>query len=164
METEKEVLQEWYKRVAVTQAAHYYSAESLTSRKYWLGVPTVLLSTIVGTSVFATLKEQDTDPKIQIVLGLASVASAVLASLQTFLGDSERAEKHRVAGANYGALGRELEYILASDKNVNDIAVQKIKSKLDELAIESPNLSANKYKKAGSAKISILPKENTQPP
>jgi len=33
--TPKQVLDDWYKRVAVTQRAHYLSAEHFGTRKYW---------------------------------------------------------------------------------------------------------------------------------
>jgi len=115
MSTPQQVLDEWYQRVVVTQRAHYLSADHFGSKKYWLGIPAVILSTIVGTSVFATVQKQP-EFWLQIAVGLASVAAALLASLQTFLGYSERAEKHRIAGAKYGALGRELEQLCASDE------------------------------------------------
>src|SRR5207248_3345936 len=54
------------------------------------------------------------DPRLQITTGIASVVAAVLAALQTFLGLSDRAEKHRLAGAKYGALGRQLEELLST--------------------------------------------------
>ena len=92
------VLTDWYQRVTVTQRAHYGSADHFSRKSYWLGIPVIVLSTVVGTSVFAALQKQP-GPGLQIALGLASVLAAVLASLQTFLGYSARAEKHRVAGA-----------------------------------------------------------------
>lgn len=70
METQKQILDEWYRRVAVTQAAHYYSADHFGARKYWLGIPTVVLTTLVGTSVFATVQKQP-EPWLQISVGLA---------------------------------------------------------------------------------------------
>jgi len=85
MNTQKELMQEWYRRVSVTQAAHYYSAGDFGSRKYFLGVPTVILTTLVGTSVFVTLQEQPAY-WVQVLVGLASVAAALLSGLQTFLG------------------------------------------------------------------------------
>jgi hypothetical protein len=69
-----------------------------TSRlNYLLGVPVVVLTTFVGTSVFATLQE-DVNTSLRILVGAVSVFAAVLASLQTFLRYPERAEKHRIAG------------------------------------------------------------------
>src|SRR6185369_2622736 len=108
-----------YNRVSITQRAHYLSADHFGRRKYWLGIPAVVLSTLVGTAVFASLQKQP-EFWLQIAIGLASVLAAVLAGLQTFLGYTERAEKHRIAGAKYGALGRELEILRASDQVSNE--------------------------------------------
>jgi hypothetical protein len=102
-----------------------------------LGVPAIVLSTLVGTAVFASLQKQP-ELWLQISIGLASVLAAVLAGLQTFLGYTERAEKHRIAGAKYGALGRELEVLRASDQISNE-TLEDIRKRLDVLALESPN-------------------------
>ena len=45
-----QVIEDWYQRVAVSQRAHYFSADHFGRRKYWLGIPAVARSTIVGTS------------------------------------------------------------------------------------------------------------------
>jgi hypothetical protein len=102
--------------------------------------------------VFATVQKQP-ELWLQITVGLASVAAALLASLQTFLGYSERAEKHRIAGAKYGALGRELEQLRASDSPLSDDLISKIRKSLDDLAVESPNNPLPIYRKAGSASL-----------
>jgi hypothetical protein len=150
--TTKQVLDDWYQRVAVTQRAHYLSADYFGARKYWLGIPAVVLSTLVGTSVFATVQKQP-ELWLQITVGLASVAAALLASLQTFLGYAERAEKHRVAGAKYGALGRELEQIRASDTLQSAEAMSEVRKRLDDLAVESPNNPLPIYRKAGGSSL-----------
>ena len=100
---------------------------------YVLGVPVIVLTTLVGTSVFASLSTQP-DPRLQITTGIASVVAAVLAALQTFLGHSDRAEKHRLAGAKYGALGRQLEELLSTGADISNLP--KIREWLDALAIE----------------------------
>jgi len=151
MSTTKEVLNDWYARVRVTQLAHYNSAEHFGKRKYALGVPAVILSALVGTTVFATLQKQP-ELWLQIIVGLASVAAALLTSLQTFLGYSERAEKHRIAGAKYGALGRELEILRVLD-TVDINIVNDLKKGLDDLAQESPNNPKNIYYKVGAKQL-----------
>lgn len=128
------------------QRAHYISAEYFSRKGYWLGIPVIALSTIVGTSVFASIQKQPA-PSVQIAVGLASVLAAVLASLQTFLGYSTRVEKHRVAGAKYGALGRELEILRASNEAIPNEVIEELKKRLDALALESPNNSLQIYKK-----------------
>jgi hypothetical protein len=147
MKTTQEVLEEWYRRVTVTQRAHYLSANHYGRRSYWLGVPVIALSTVVGTSVFATLQKQPA-PWLQISVGLASVVAAVLASLQTFLGYSARAERHRVAGAKYGALGRELEELLGSIAEIPAGQITNLRERLDALALESPNNPLHVYRAA----------------
>jgi hypothetical protein len=137
MSTIKRVLDDWYNRVSITQRAHYLSADHFGRKKYGLGIPAIILSTLVGTAVFASLQKQP-ELWLQIAIGLASVLAAVLAGLQTFLGYTERAEKHRIAGAKYGALGRELEVLRASDQVSNE-TIEDIRKRLDVLALESPN-------------------------
>ena len=77
-----------------------------------LGIPVVVLTTFVGTSVFATLQDE-VDTSLKIFVGVVSVTAAVLASLQTFLRFGERAEKHRVAGESWASLRREIDEMLA---------------------------------------------------
>jgi hypothetical protein len=157
MATPEEVLSDWYHRVAVTQRAHYLSADHFGARKYWLGIPALALSTLVGTSVFATLQNQP-DLWLQISVGLASVAAALLTSLQTFLGYAERAEKHRIAGAKYGALGRELEQLIASPPPTVEL-MSEVRRRLDDLAVESPNNPGLIYRKAGASDLELIPHE-----
>lgn len=146
------VLNEWYRRTSVTQRAHYLSADHFSKRKYWLGVPAVVLATIVGTSVFAALSLKP-DPWLQILIGLASLAAATLTSLQTLLGYSERAEKHRLAGARYGALGRELEMMLLTGAPISSAQTESVREKLDALALESPDTPQSIYYKAGAGEL-----------
>ena len=143
----RSLLEEWYVRVVTTQRAHYLSAEHFGARRYWLGVPAVILSTLVGTSVFATVQKQP-DVRFQIAVGLASVLAAVLTSLQTLLGYSERAEKHRITGARYGAIGRELESLRAFSSSVTEQAMAAVRKRLDDLALESPNNPESIFAKA----------------
>ena len=90
---------------------------------------------------------------LQILVGLASVATAILTSLQTFLGYGERAEKHRLAGAKYGALGRKLETLRASPDGAPMESMDRVREQLDALAIESPNNPLPLYRKAGSGSL-----------
>jgi hypothetical protein len=159
MSTLKEVLDDWYTRVSITQRAHYLSADHFGRRKYWLGVPAVVLSTLVGTAVFASLQKQP-ELWLQISIGLASVLAAVLAGLQTFLGYTERAEKHRIAGAKYGALGRELEVLRASDQISNE-TVEEIRNRLDVLALESPNNPLRIYRSDQARGLKHLQQDNS---
>jgi hypothetical protein len=70
-----------------------------------------------------------------------SIAAAVLSSLQTFFGYADRAEKHRVSAARFGAVRRQFENVYAKrDKGIDGKVVEKLCQDLDALAKESLNV------------------------
>jgi len=137
----RRLLENWLRRARECQYGHYAAASTLSSRNYWLGIPVVILTSLVGTSVFATL-QHEVDIRFKIATGLVSVLAAVLASLQTFLRVSEKAEKHRAAGATYGAVAREIEQGLnvpgSSDKEKEFL--DNLRDRMDTLAKEAPEI------------------------
>ena len=106
------LLAQWQERAAISQDAHYVIATRLWRYDLLFGIPVVVLATVVGTSVFATLQEQ-VHVGLRIAVGIVSVLAAVLASLQTFLRFQERAEKHRAAAELWAAMRREIDQMLA---------------------------------------------------
>lgn len=109
------LLAQWGKIAAAAQHAHYLLATRLGRRNRWLGIPTVICSAIVGTSLFATLSKrtEDVPVSLRVLIGLLSVVAAVLAATQTFLRFAERSERHVQAGDWYSAIKRDVEQILA---------------------------------------------------
>src|SRR6476619_670260 len=136
----EELLQDWYRRAREAQFAHYEAAKPLSRANYNLGIPVALLSGFVGTSIFATLQKDQADIRLRIAVGIISVLAAVLASLQTFLRLSERAEKHRAAAVRYGALRRELETAIAKGGPYDDKLVHGLREKMDSISSESPEI------------------------
>jgi hypothetical protein len=103
-----ELLEEWRFSARKMQYCHFAAANHFRKRHYWIGVPAVISSIVVGTSVFATLA-REIDASIKILVGLMSVFATVLTGLQTFLRYEGRAEKHYSAGVQFGEVRRELE-------------------------------------------------------
>lgn len=110
-EIEIQLLLKWLVQVRVNAVGHCHSSTRFERLNYILGIPVVVLTTVVGTSVFASL-ETDPSPYLQIGVGIISISAAVLASLQTFLGYSDRAGRHSNAATRYGALQKRLEQAL----------------------------------------------------
>lgn len=141
----RRLLQDWEVRADAAAKTHYAVANHLTSRNYLLGVPVVVLTTFVGTSVFATLQE-DVNTGLRILVGAVSVLAAVLASLQTFLRYAERAEKHRIAGGNWSAIGREINEMLAlhpsylATRGDPKSYLDGLRTRMDEISAESPEM------------------------
>src|SRR5690242_1384040 len=98
-----DLLREWTARAAASADAHYALCTRLSRSNIRFGVPVVVLTTFVGTSVFAALQHH-VNTEVKILIGMVSVLAAVLASLQTVLRFGERAEKHRTAAEAWAAL------------------------------------------------------------
>jgi hypothetical protein len=111
-----------------------------------------VLTTFVGTSVFATLQEP-VNTGMRIFVGVVSVAAAVLASLQTFLSFAEKAEKHRQAAERWAAMRREITEILALHPSYLAIRcdpknyLDDLRKRMDEVAAESPEMSGCRWKR-----------------
>ncbi len=135
------------------QLAHYDAAQKFAKLHLWLGLPVIVLSTVVGTSVFASLQTSVADNAsawLRITVGLLSVGSAVLASLQTFLRYPELAEKHRIAGAQFANLKHQIELLATLPPDEPDQVRQaliEVEQRLSKLREESPGIPEKMWAK-----------------
>ena len=137
-----ELLVRWKTNVERSHLAHYLSANRYSRIHYWLGVPVVMLTTVVGTAVFASLKSA-TATSVQICVGLISILAAALASLQTFLKSAERALHHRSTGASFGAIKRQIQEIIATHEESATISPEvlaQVRASMDSLAKGGPEV------------------------
>ena len=102
---------EWECRCAASEEVHFDVAEQLSRRNLFLGIPAVVLSAIVGTSLFVSVSGDGVADGIRIAAGTVSLIAGVLASIQTFLRFGARAEQHRVAAERWAAVKREIEKV-----------------------------------------------------
>jgi hypothetical protein len=136
-------LETWRQEMLLRQYLHNNTAERLGKFNYWLGIPVITLSTIVGSSIFAVLEKQ-VDTLIKIALGFISVTAAVLSALQTFFKFSERAEQHRVAAAGFAALRHEITAKLASPRGPNfdlQSVLEELQKKIEGVVKQAPSLA-----------------------
>jgi hypothetical protein len=134
------LLVRWLKRARENQFQHWESARYYENANYLLGIPVVVLS----SAVFQT----------QIAVGAISVLAAILASLQTFLHFSERAERHRGVAASYAAVRRRIEVLLSLPLQLRGSAadvVGDIEKQLDGLSERAPNVPRRIWKKMAQA-------------
>ncbi|BBU31476.1 hypothetical protein BTHE68_52100 [Burkholderia sp. THE68] len=131
----------WVRRARESQLRHYAMADRLTRCGRRLGLAVIGITAATGTSAFLSLVATAVSPDVRVVIGMTSLSAAVLASLQTFLRYGERAELHRRAGAQYGAVRRRLEAIHAADPCVRDACViDAVRDELDHIAQTAPHL------------------------
>lgn len=140
----------WGKDIRRIYRAHYLSAARRERGNLWLGGVTVVLSAIVGTSVFASLGSQP-DFYLKITIGMVSVCVTVLAALQTFLRSAEKAEQHRAAGARFAALYREARCMLVFDCKTQDALcneMNRFREKWDLVSESCPLADASAWRSA----------------
>jgi hypothetical protein len=143
-----------YRVRAHRMARAQFLASKRTQRMHnWIGIPVVVLSAIVGTSIFATISSSPTLGWV-ITVGLISVLATTLAALQTFFGFGTRAQQHKVAGAKYSSIMRALD-LLELRLRVGGISPEDalaqlidISGRLDETDQESPDVPDRTYNRA----------------
>jgi len=141
-EEKRQLLEEWLRDTKLRRATQYLSAVHCRRQHLRLGIPVIIFSTLVGSSVFATLNA-DTDEVsicLKITLGLVALTSAVLAALQTFLRFPEQAERFSVANRTYNRLEKEIEQLIAfppSDE-VLEKAVDDLRQRIDNAIDQAP--------------------------
>jgi len=109
----KEKLEEWEVRLNGAQAGHYMSCEKYQRLNNLLGIPLVILSSFVSAFLFF----ENVNWYISLFLKISGVIVVILASLQTFIRPSEKAEMHRVKASKYGSLKRKVEVAIKQSHN-----------------------------------------------
>ena len=137
----EELLCDWRRRVYAAQAAYYGEAERLRRRNYQLGIPVVIVSSLVGTAVFSNWAD---DPRFKWLVGGVSILAAILASLQTFLKFGESATLHGAAADWFAAIRRDIEEVLALPLALRGSPKQcldSIRHEMNKAGQKSPELS-----------------------
>jgi hypothetical protein len=133
-------LESWLVGVRLSHLGHFSAAAHNSRMHRALGIPVVIVTTAVGTTVFSTMG-QSPHIALTVVTGLLSLTAAILSSLQTFLSYSANAERHKFAAIKYGMLRRELEQFLDDpDESANILREfsQNFRVRWDAVDQESP--------------------------
>jgi hypothetical protein len=139
----EQLLQSWHKRVYAAQTAYYDEAERFRRRNYQLGIPVVIVSSLVGTAVFS-------DVGSKWLVGSVSILAAVMASLQTFLKFGENATLHGSAADWFAAIRRDIEEVLALPPHLRGkpkTCLDSIRQEMNRAGQKSPELGEHLWRK-----------------
>jgi hypothetical protein len=140
-EDEQDLLSKWYIRADIVQAAHYSASSHLERLHYMVGLPAVLLTTVVGSSIFASLSDTGAQSNtLKIITGIFSIMAASLSAAQTFLRLGERANHHRVGGIRYSSLKREIEQTKVFPPDDLRAYINTVRERWDKLNAECPTI------------------------
>ena len=140
-----ELIGQWLQGLGNSHRAHYEAAKYYERLHLWIGVPTVVMSAALGTTVFTSLQHAD-DAWIKTLMAVLSVSMIALTSLQTFFKHSERAERHKTAAVQYGEVRRELEQKLQF-ASVDEAVTKMIREKWDAADRQAPVLPPGLYER-----------------
>lgn len=126
---------------------HDVASRTYAKGQYALGIPALILSTVVGTSVFSALASKEVP---ELWVGFLSIAAAVVTAVQTFMDFGGRSDKHRLAAVKYKAAIRTLEYLqvkLANKESLGEEQIAAIRAQLDSLEEAAPVVMPRIYDK-----------------
>jgi hypothetical protein len=155
--TPAERLRGWLLHAHKCRDRHDEAALSYDSLRYWLGVPTIICSTIAGASALASFSKSPGSTG-GIIAGIVSLVAAVLAALQTFFDYPGRAERHRLAATKFKAIIRELEQALTGTPPKADQSeewVTDFRRRMDALEEISPVVSRSIYDRVEQRYVSV---------
>src|SRR5262245_38735742 len=146
--------QEYERTYHTVGRAHYLASDHCAALNRLFGIPVIIITAVVGTTIFGTLN-QNPNPNWKIAAGLIPPAGTVLALLQTSLGFAQTAQKHKAAGESYRAIQRrfetfQLKYAPANldQRNAAMSEFEELVKQLDDLPKEFPTVPDRYYERA----------------
>jgi len=118
------------------------------------GLPSVILSAIVSTAVFASLSEAAA-LWLQILTGALAILASIGTASITFLRFSEKAEQFRQSGAKYAALKREVELLSTFPSDNLEKSLLELTQKWDTINIEAQVLPDRIWNKFSNKEYSL---------
>jgi hypothetical protein len=140
----------WYRRARQAQLSHGAAAARARRMERVLGVPAVILSTLVGSAAFATIGASP-DDELKIAAGALSISAALLAAVQTLLRLGDQAREHTISSREFGMLRRDLGQlgaVASRPRQELERELARVQQLYDTLAKGSPDVPARVLKAA----------------
>ena len=146
MDPRVELLRERVLNFEIKHVAHARVCAHFDRRGRQFGLATVVLTAVVGTSVFTSLKN---DPSLaaKIAVTALSFLAAVAAAAKAYMDYDRRAIEHRQSSADYGHLRDWTQQLLATNKLADD-EIAKLDKEAESCNSREPTLPPGKYDKA----------------
>lgn len=152
---------------------HHVAANGWSNRHLWLGMPTVIISALVGAATFSQYAKDY--PALGVIAGLLSIIVTVLSGITTFLNPNEKENAHLNAAHGFDEINNDARLFWSVDcwQEASDaVLTSQLKELVDrknELNSSSPQIPDWAYQKAkagieaGEADFKV-DKPDNQPP
>lgn len=143
----QELLEGWHQALRILHRGNFMAAKHYSRLNIVLGVPVVIITSIAGSTMFATSGETDAE-LLQYAAAALALLATVLSSLQTFLSYGEQAARHKEAAVKYGVLRTEIQVMLTSDiagMSDLDVRIEALRKQWAAIDAEAPTLPHKIY-------------------
>jgi hypothetical protein len=114
---------------------HHHAARGWTNRHLWLGIPTVVISALIGATAFSQYAKEY--PWVGVAAGLLAILVAILSGVTTFLNPNDKESAHFIAAHGFDKLNNDAR-MFWSIECWQEESDEVLTSKLREL-VESKN-------------------------
>ncbi len=131
---------------------HHVAANGWSNRHLWLGMPTVIISALVGAATFSQYAKDY--PALGVIAGLLSIVVTVLSGITTFLNPNEKENAHLNAAHGFDKINNDARLFWSVDcwQEASDaVLTSQLKELVDrknELNSSSPQIPDWAYQKA----------------
>jgi hypothetical protein len=131
---------------------HHHAAAGWAKGHLWLGLPTAILSTIVGAATFSQYAKQY--PEVAFLAGCISISVAVLSGVTTFLNPNKREASHLAAAHGFDKINNDarvfwsVECWLEESETVLTAKLRELIDRKNELNGKSLQIPDWAYQKA----------------
>lgn len=136
------MLEKWHRRIRATHKGHYKDAAILETRQRKLGIIVVILSTIVGSSIFASIATNPST-EVKLITGSLSVLVVVLATLQTYLNYPAKVITHILAATQLSSIKKKIEEQLSAGADEQELKafISEVRREWDTITAGAPLMS-----------------------
>ncbi len=138
-----ELIDQWRRGLRISHRAHYEAAKYYQSLHLAFGLPSVIISALLGTTIFTDLQYSNV-AWIKTIMAVLSVTMVALSSLQAFLRYAERSERHKAAAVQIGEVRRELEQQLVF-LHRDEPTIKVLREKWDAADRQAPTIPSRIY-------------------
>ncbi len=148
MSKSREALAAWKRRCGLTSFAHHRVQAKYHKRHLQLGVALMACTTLTGTSSFVKLMDTENMGALIVVFTLLA---GILAGVQTFLDYKSMGESHKAAASGWEDLRWQIERILVStpeDQDVKPGELKVVEDSASKLRKQSPTIHNDHWNEA----------------
>jgi len=135
------LLDQWSKTAVKAAGRHAAACDHFEHWDSVLGLTSAIFAAIVGSTIFISL-QQATSLVVKLAAGAIGLIAAIAAAVQTTVKYGARAERHRQASRQYGALLRQVDELRALPPPPVDLQsrIDQLRKGFDDAGTAAPDV------------------------